>query len=241
LRVILEAAKFSIVVDEQTITAAVEDYAKGIDELEVRDGRAQTSALAERLGVTPASASGMVKRLAGMGLVSYSRYRGARLTAKGRRVALEVLRHHRLLELFLVEELGMSWDQVDAEAEALEHALSEQLEERIAERLGHPRVDPHGDPIPSVALQVEEGGRRVWRRLSRGSAGCSRVSLILIRPCFAFWPGGGLRPAIGSRWSTSSRSMVRCSCALPARLKYLVVTWLERCACSWIRRREVWF
>jgi DtxR family Mn-dependent transcriptional regulator len=177
LRVVLEAAKLSIVVDEQTITAAVEDYAKGIYELEVRDGRAQTSALAERLGVTPASASGMVKRLAGMGLVSYSRYRGARLTAKGRRVALEVLRHHRLLELFLVEELGMSWDQVDAEAEALEHALSEQLEERIAERLGHPLVDPHGDPIPSVALQVEEGETQGLEAVEPGQRGVfTRVS-----------------------------------------------------------------
>ena len=177
MRAVLEAAKLSIVVDEQTITAAVEDYAKGIYELEVRDGRAQTSALAERLGVTPASASGMVKRLAGMGLVSYSRYRGARLTAKGRRVALEVLRHHRLLELFLVEELGMSWDQVDAEAEALEHALSEQLEERIAERLGHPLVDPHGDPIPSVALQVEEGETQGLEAVEPGQRGVfTRVS-----------------------------------------------------------------
>lgn len=148
-----------------------------IYELEVRDGRAQTSALAGRLGVTAASASAMVKRLAGMGLVSYSRYRGARLTGKGRRVALEVLRHHRLLELFLVEELGMSWDEVDAEADALEHALSEQLENRIAARLGNPRVDPHGDPIPSARLEVEEAATQSLASLESGQRGTfTRVS-----------------------------------------------------------------
>jgi len=92
-------------------------------------------------------------------------------------VALEVLRHHRLLELFLVEELGMAWDQVHAEAEALEHALSEQLEERIAERLGHPLKDPHGDPIPSVGLQVEEGEAQSLQALERGQRGTfTRVS-----------------------------------------------------------------
>jgi DtxR family Mn-dependent transcriptional regulator len=155
----------------------VEDYVKVIYELEVREGRAHTSMLAERLGVTPASASWMVKRLAGMGLVVYSRYRGAQLTEKGRRVALEVLRHHRLLELFLVEELGMSWDQVHAEAEALEHALSEQVEARIAERLGNPVVDPHGDPIPSVALEVEEAETESLQSLEPGQRGTfTRVS-----------------------------------------------------------------
>src|ERR1700686_3958035 len=119
---------------EKLISPAVEDYAKAIYELEVRDGCARTSALAVRVRVTPASASRMVKRLAELGLVTYGRYRGARLTEKGRRVALEVIRHHRLLELFLVEELGMSWDQVHAEAEALEHVLSEPVEGRISAR-----------------------------------------------------------------------------------------------------------
>jgi DtxR family Mn-dependent transcriptional regulator len=164
-------------VRETLVSAVVEDYAKAIYELEARDGRAHTSALAERLGVTPASASWMVKRLAEMGLVTYSRYRGARLTVKGRGVALEVLRHHRLLELFLVEELGMSWDQVHAEAEALEHALSEQVEARIAARLGDPLVDPHGDPIPSVALEVEEAETESLQSLEPGQRGTfTRVS-----------------------------------------------------------------
>jgi DtxR family transcriptional regulator, Mn-dependent transcriptional regulator len=162
---------------EQPVSAAVEDYAKAIYELEVREGRAQTNALAERIGVTAPSASWMVKRLAEMGLVVYSRYRGARLTEKGHRLALEVIRHHRLLELFLVEELGMSWDQVDAEAEALEHALSEQVEERIAARLGDPVVDPHGDPIPTVTLEIEERKTRSLQSLEPGECGVfTRVS-----------------------------------------------------------------
>jgi DtxR family Mn-dependent transcriptional regulator len=162
---------------EQSISAAVEDYAKAIYELEVREGRAQTNALAERIGVTAPSVSGMVKRLAEMGLVNYSRYRGVRLTEKGRVLALEVIRHHRLLELFLVEELGMSWDQVHAEADALEHALSEQVEERIAARLGNPVVDPHGDPIPTVTLEIEERETRSLQSLELGERGVfARVS-----------------------------------------------------------------
>ncbi len=137
----LDNAKLLMMVGELPVSAAVEDYAKAIYELEMREGRAQTNALAERIGVSAPSVSAMVKRLAEMGLVSYSRYRGA---ADRERAApgTEVIRHHRLLELFLVEELGMSWDQVHAEADALEHVLSEQVEERIAARLGEPLVDP---------------------------------------------------------------------------------------------------
>jgi DtxR family transcriptional regulator, Mn-dependent transcriptional regulator len=133
------------------ISAAVEDYAKAIYALEERcEGCAvTTNALAERLGVTPASASAMVKKLDGMGLVSHVRYRGVQLTAKGTAVALEVLRHHRLLELYLSETLGVPWDRVHDEAEVLEHVLSEELEELIAAKLGDPTHDPHGDPIPT--------------------------------------------------------------------------------------------
>jgi DtxR family Mn-dependent transcriptional regulator len=98
----------------------------------------------------------MLRKLAELGLVEHERYRGVRLTERGRLVALEVIRHHRLLELFLVESLGMSWDEVHDEAEVLEHALSEELEELIAAKLGHPTVDPHGDPIPSRDLTVPE-------------------------------------------------------------------------------------
>jgi DtxR family Mn-dependent transcriptional regulator len=96
----------------------------------------------------------MLRKLDSLGLVEHERYRGVRLTRKGRRVALEVIRHHRLLELFLVENLGMTEDEVHAEAEVLEHALSEELEELIARKLGDPKVDPHGDPIPSRELTL---------------------------------------------------------------------------------------
>jgi DtxR family transcriptional regulator, Mn-dependent transcriptional regulator len=136
------------------LTAAVQDYAKAIYELESRAGVASTNALAERLGVRPASVSGMLRKLDALGLVVHERYRGVRLTDSGRKVALEVLRHHRLLELYLAESLGMGWDEVDAEAERLEHVISEELEEAIATKLGHPTRDPHGDPIPDRELLI---------------------------------------------------------------------------------------
>ena len=133
------------------ISPAVEDYTKAIYALQERgDGCAvTTNALAERLGVTPASASAMVKKLAGMGLVSHVPYKGVELTAKGSAIALEVIRHHRLLEAYLSESLGVPWDRVHDEAEVLEHVLSEELEELIADKLGNPTHDPHGDPIPT--------------------------------------------------------------------------------------------
>src|SRR5204863_7091566 len=136
------------------ISPAVEDYAKAIYTLEERDGSASTNDLAALLDVKPGSVSGMLRKLSSLGLVEHERYRGARLTLKGRRVALEVIRHHRLLELFLVQNLGMTEDEVHAEAEVLEHALSEELEELIARKLGDPTVDPHGDPIPSRELTL---------------------------------------------------------------------------------------
>src|ERR1700752_3486181 len=119
------------------ISSATEDYAKAIYALQERgDDPVSTNALAERLNVTPASASGMVKRLGELGLVTHRPYHGVRLTDAGRRVALEVIRHHRLLELYLVESLGVPWDRVHQEAEVLEHVLSEELEEMIAAQLG---------------------------------------------------------------------------------------------------------
>src|SRR3954463_6663954 len=136
---------------------AVEDYAKAIYAIAQRDdGPATTNALAERLGVTPASASGMCKRLGELGLVDHVPYKGVELTADGERVALEVIRHHRLLELYLAESLDVPWDRVHAEAEVLEHVLSEELEALIAAKLGNPTVDPHGDPIPTADLVMEE-------------------------------------------------------------------------------------
>ena len=150
------------------LTAAVQDYAKAIYTLESRDGAASTTELAALLEVRPASVSGMLRKLSELGLVEHERYHGVRLTERGRRVALEVIRHHRLVELFLVESLGMTWDEVHAEAEVLEHALSEELEELIAAKLGNPTVDPHGDPIPSRELELAETSSQALVELEPG-------------------------------------------------------------------------
>lgn len=130
---------------------AIEDYLKAIHQIaEASDGApVQTQALADRLAVSTASVTGMMKKLDQAGLVEHEPYRGVVLTPKGEAVALEILRHHRLLELYLVEELGMSWEEVHAEADRLEHVISEGLEDRIAAALGQPVRDPHGDPIPA--------------------------------------------------------------------------------------------
>jgi DtxR family Mn-dependent transcriptional regulator len=163
-----------------------ENYAKALYELQGRDASAVgTTAVAERLGVTSASASGMLKRLADEGVVEYEPYHGARLTPEGERIALEVIRHHRLLELFLAEVLGMPWDRVHAEAEVLEHHISEDLEELIAAKLGEPELDPHGDPIPdrdlaigdddSVPLtELDPGERATFTRVSDSDAAMLR-------------------------------------------------------------------
>ncbi len=159
-------------------SSAVEDYAKAIYALQMRDDQpVSTTALAERLGVTPASASGMVKRLGELGLVRHRRYHGVLLTEAGLRVALEVIRHHRLLELYLVESLGVPWDRVHEEAEVLEHVLSDELEELIAAKLGDPTLDPHGDPIPSRELTIEEISTESLQALEPGAHGTfARIS-----------------------------------------------------------------
>jgi DtxR family transcriptional regulator, Mn-dependent transcriptional regulator len=153
------------------LSAAVQDYAKAIYELEGRSGVASTNALADRLGVRPPSVSGMLRKLDALGLVVHERYRGVRLTESGRKVALEVLRHHRLLELYLAESLGLGWDEVHAEAERLEHVLSEELEEAIATKLGDPTLDPHGDPIPTRELAVAEVASQSLYALEPGARG----------------------------------------------------------------------
>jgi DtxR family Mn-dependent transcriptional regulator len=158
------------------ITHAVEDYLKAIYELEEDFERVGTSALAATLNVTPPSVTGMLQRLSEARLVKYERHRGAVLTPKGRRLAMEVIRHHRLIELYLAEALGYGWDQVDAEAEKLEHVISEEFEERIAAYLGNPVRDPHGDPIPGKDGSVEPLSRQ---NLSQVDAGESvRVSRV---------------------------------------------------------------
>ena len=155
-----------------------ENYAKAIYHLQGRgDQSVHTNAVAERLGVAPGSASAMLKRLAEEGLVDYEPYHGARLTRKGERVALETIRHHRLIELFLAEVLGMPWDRVHAEAEVLEHHLSEELEELIAAKLGEPARDPHGDPIPDRDLAITADDSVPLAELEAGETGVfARVS-----------------------------------------------------------------
>ena len=153
------------------LTHAMEDYLKAIYKLQQPTGRATTTAIAEALEVAPASVTGMLKKLAALNLVDYQRHRGVRLTPAGERIALEVIRHHRLIELYLHEALGYSWDEVHDEAEALEHVISETFEERIAELLGHPTVDPHGDPIPTPAGAMPHQPCIPLRELAVGARG----------------------------------------------------------------------
>lgn len=154
------------------VSAPLEDCAKAIYSLSTRTGGqpVSTNALAQRLDLAPATVTAMLKRLADQGLANHRPYHGVTLTAAGERVALEVIRHHRLLERFLVEELGLPWDRVHAEAEVLEHVLSEELEELIDRRLGHPTTDPHGDPIPAPDLVVVEVPTRSLDELEPGEA-----------------------------------------------------------------------
>jgi DtxR family transcriptional regulator, Mn-dependent transcriptional regulator len=142
------------------LSPACQDYLRAIAVLSEDGTRVSTSALAERMGVTAPSATAMAKRLAAMGLVERVPYRGLALTAEGSRVALELLRHHRLIERYLSDTLGLPLDAVHDEADRLEHALSEDLEARIDERLGFPTHDPHGDPIPDRDLQLAPVGTR---------------------------------------------------------------------------------
>jgi DtxR family Mn-dependent transcriptional regulator len=142
----------------EVLTQSIQDYLKHIFELSAEHGTASTNDLAERLGVAPASVTGMVQRLAASEprLIRYRKHQGVTLTAAGERAALEVIRHHRLLETYLVRALGYSWDEVHEEACRLEHVISEDFEARIAAALGDPERDPHGDPIPSAELTLPE-------------------------------------------------------------------------------------
>ena len=140
------------------LSDAIQHYLRGVYKLGASGNRVSTTALARDMGVSPASASAMVKKLAALGLVSHAPYRGVSLTPAGEQVALEVIRHHRLLELYLAETLGIAVDDVHDEADRLEHALSDELEERIDKALGFPTHDPHGDPIPDANLEWPRAG-----------------------------------------------------------------------------------
>jgi len=138
------------------LTRSVEDYLKSVFHLTSQGGFATTSDIAEMLEVAPPSVSGMMKRLSETGLIEHVPYRGVQLTPQGRRAALQMIRRHRILESYLTSKLGFDWGDVHVEAERLEHAVSEKLIERMAEALGEPRYDPHGAPIPTAALEIEE-------------------------------------------------------------------------------------
>ena len=138
----------------KSLTEASEDYLKAIYTLEQKEDRVSTKLVAERLGVQPASATAMLKKLATARLLKHEPYRGVQLTDAGRKVALEMIRHHRLIETYLSEALGVPWDKVHDEAERWEHVLSEEMEDRIDAFLGHPTHDPHGAPIPTRAGEI---------------------------------------------------------------------------------------
>lgn len=170
---------------EAAITAAVQDYLKAVYQLE-QELRCSPSQLAEQLGVSAAAVTRMVKRLRDLGLVIYERSQQIELTPAGRKIALEVIRHHRLLELYLTEALGYAWDEVHSEAEELEHAVSPKLAGRIATALGNPTRDPHGEPIPTVEGSIdqiclrslnslEEGEESVIRRVTDEDGGRLRL------------------------------------------------------------------
>jgi DtxR family Mn-dependent transcriptional regulator len=143
---------------KEPLSQSIEDYLKAVYELTRSEGRASTNGLAEYLNVAPASVTGMLQKLASTKppLLEYQKHRGVRLTSQGEKVALETIRHHRLLELFLHQMLGYEWHEVHDEADRLEHVISEQFEQRIAEALGDPRHDPHGDPIPRLDLSLPD-------------------------------------------------------------------------------------
>jgi DtxR family Mn-dependent transcriptional regulator len=161
-----------------SLTQPIEDYIKTIYQITRNNERATTNQIAEALDIKPASVTGMIKKLASTNppLVEYQRHRGVVLTEPGMQVALEILRHHRLLEMFLHQILGYDWDEVHDEAERLEHVISEEFEERMAQALGNPSHDPHGDPIPSRDLEMPETSTALLLQLPpQQSAHISRV------------------------------------------------------------------
>src|SRR5512134_853766 len=159
------------------LSQAVEDYLKTVLEVQREHGKVATTMLAERMGVTPASATSMIKKLAVLKLVRHSPYQGVVLTRAGEKMALEVVRHHRLLELYLTEALGYTWDQVHDEACRLEHVISEEFEDKIFEALGRPTRDPHGEPIPTKDGKMPSADHEPLSDLQPGAAGViSQVS-----------------------------------------------------------------
>jgi DtxR family transcriptional regulator, Mn-dependent transcriptional regulator len=209
----------------EKLSPPIEDYLKTVYLLHERAGEATTTGIAAALEVTPASVTGMIKKLAELKLVRHMPYQGVELTKSGEKIALEMVRHHRLLELFLFEALGYAWDEVHAEADALEHVISEEFEDRIAARLGNPVVDPHGDPIPAkdgtivavkeralLAMQVGESAQithlsdthseMLRYAASLGLTPTTRLTLVEVEPF-----GGSLRVKIGKAEKAIGREL----------------------------------
>jgi DtxR family Mn-dependent transcriptional regulator len=155
-------------VSKPDLSAAIQDYLKEIYKLQADGERPTTSAIARRMGVAPSSVTSMLKKLAALGLAEHSPYRGVQLSGAGTKIALEVIRHHRLLEQYLAETLGLTIDAVHAEADRLEHVISEELEARIDEKLGYPTHDPHGHPIPDAGLKLDRQTLRSLDALEPG-------------------------------------------------------------------------
>ncbi len=202
----------------------VENYLKAIYQLGARNERQRvaTGALARHLGVSPGSVTSMLKALQQRELVDYQPYAGVELTERGRREALRVLRRHRLLELFLVETLGMSWDEVHAEAEHLEHAASDHLIDRIDEYLGHPQFDPHGDPIPRADGSVHSPELRSLAECEVGHR--VEVARVLDQsPEFLqFVSRCGLVP--GKRWQVTARDQAADVLTLKSRSRQITLS-----------------
>jgi DtxR family Mn-dependent transcriptional regulator len=155
-------------VSKPDLSVAIQDYLKEIYKIQASGERATTTTIARRMGVAPSSVTSMLKKLAALGLVEHAPYRGVELSEAGSKIALEVIRHHRLLEQYLAETLGLGIDAVHAEADRLEHVISEELEERIDEQLGYPTHDPHGDPIPDAGLNLDRTSLRSLEALDPG-------------------------------------------------------------------------
>src|SRR5258708_4160031 len=215
-------------------TPAVEDYTKAIYSLESRhDEPVSTKTLAERLEITPGSVSAMLRRLEELGLITHEPYRGVRLTKAGRRIALEVIRHHRLLESYLAEVLGMPWDRVHAEAEVLEHVLSDDLEELIAAKLGNPPSTPTATRSRRPPSTSRRARPTAWTSCRSARAGASCAYRTPIRRCSATSPRRESRSATSSRSSRASPSGAPCSCASASAPTPSAMPSRGQCAWRW--------
>jgi DtxR family Mn-dependent transcriptional regulator len=186
-------------VPSEDLSHAIQDYLKEIYKLQSAGERPTTTVIARRLGVAPSSATAMLKKLAALGLVEHAPYKGATLTPDGEKIALEVIRHHRLLEQYLAETLGLPIDEVHDEADRLEHVLSDELERRIDEALGFPTHDPHGDPIPDAELNVTYAKLRSLDALEPGEEATIRrvpsddAEVLRYLATLALVPGGRVK------------------------------------------------